>query len=166
MSDTETTTVEPAPAPEKATEKPPSGTSRSGKRRPVLLGMLAGFVVGFLVIGLVGAFLWPGNAFGPGSPDPVASEATAAFTAKDTGALEALSCKAPDGKAIQPIDGQVFGVIASTKPAGPAHLQMESEARVPLDLTITYQGQQQPLPVDLVLGEADRAWCLKGLTSR
>ena len=168
MSDTETTTVDPAPAQSaaegSAAEKP--AKAPSGKRRPVLLGILAGFVVGFLVIGLVGAFLWPGNAVGPGSPDSVASEATAAFTAKDAAALDGLSCKAPDGKAIQPIDAQVFGVIASSKPAGPARLQMESEARVPLDLTITYQGQQQPLPVDLVLGETDRAWCLKGLTSR
>jgi hypothetical protein len=163
MSDTETTTEPDAPS---AAEKAPSGTSPSRRRGPVLLGLGAGFVVGFLVIGLVGAFLWPGHAFGPGSPDAVGAEATAAVAAKDAGALNAISCLGADGKPIQPIDPQIFGVVAAAKPAGPAHLAIETEARVPVDLTIAYQGQQQPLPVDLVLGESDRTWCFKGLSSR
>ncbi|NMO91599.1 hypothetical protein [Actinomycetospora sp. TBRC 11914] len=164
MTDTETVTEHGTAAP-----TPAEGTATAPPRRSrkqTLLGLVGGFLVGFLVVGLLGAFVWPGHAFGPGSPDALGAEATTALTARDTGTLDAISCLGPDGKPVQPIDPQIFSVISAVKPAGAAHLLIDSESRVPVDLTITYQGQPHPLPVDLVLGEDHRTWCLKGLTPR
>ncbi|MCD2194619.1 hypothetical protein LQ327_14695 [Actinomycetospora endophytica] len=169
MSDTDTTT-QPGTADE--VQADPGTADEAGKaapsrsKRPLVLGLVGGIVVGFLVVGLIGAFLWPGHAFGPGSPDALASEATADVAAKNSAALDAISCRGADGKPVAPINPQIFGVIGSVKPAGAANLLIDSEARVPVDLTIAVQGQQQPLPIDLVLGENDRTWCFKGLTAR
>lgn len=147
-----------------ATETETGPTARP--RRTLLLGLLGGFIVGLVVVAAIGAFVWPGNAFGPGSPDQVASEATTALAAKDSATLDALSCRGADGTLLERFDPQLFGVITAAKPAGRAHLLIDSEARAPVDFTITYQGASQPLGADVILGESGRAWCFKGITQR
>ncbi|MCD2198050.1 hypothetical protein LQ327_32230 [Actinomycetospora endophytica] len=135
-------------------------------RKGFMFGAAGGIVIGAIVALLLGAFVWPGYLMGPGNPDDTANQVTQALAAKDGPKLDELSCKGPDGKPVAQLSGQVLQYIAKVQPAGPATTLIDTEARAPVDLTLTVQGQTQTLPSELVLGESKGDWCLKGLAQR
>ena len=91
---------------------------------------------------------------------------TAALSAKDGPTLDRLSCKGPDGRSVTQLSGQVLQYITKVAPAGPTTTLIDTEARTPIDVTLSVQGQTQTLPSELVLGETKGDWCLKGLAQR
>jgi hypothetical protein len=144
-----------------------AGEPRPRRRRPdrrAVLTFGSGVLAGALVLALVAIFIWPGHLFGPGSPDSVASQATTALGAKDRPTTDRLSCRGPDGASV--VSGDILNVISAAKPAGPAKIVIDTEAHAPVDLTVSFQGQSQTLPVDLVLGVSHGAWCFKAITQR
>jgi hypothetical protein len=139
---------------------------RGELRKGLLIGLGSGLLVGLVVALLLGAFVWPGYLTGPGDPQTTADRATAALGAKDAAGIEAVSCKSPDGRPTASLPPQALQLIGKAAPAGPVQLTLDTEARVPVDLTLNAQGQSQTLPSDLVLGVDDGSWCLNGLAER
>ena len=134
-------------------------------RKGLLLGVGGGVLVGLIVSLVLGALVWPGYLLSPGSPDDVAARVTAAFTAKDASALSALTCQGPDGPTSRIPDSALQVVSQATQP-GPMRTTLDTEARGPLDLVISEQGQTQSLPSDMILAVNDGSWCLNGLAQR
>ena len=135
-------------------------------RKGLAFGTAGGLVLGAVVALLLGAFVYPGYLGGPGSPDDTANQVVAALTSKDANAITELSCKGPDGAPVSQLSPQVLQLIGAVKPAGPTTTYIDTEARTPVDLTLTAQGQSQTLPSELVLGQSQGSWCLKGLAQR
>ncbi|WP_433802375.1 hypothetical protein [Actinomycetospora sp. CA-084318] len=135
-------------------------------RKGLAFGTAGGLVLGAIVALLLGAFVYPGYLGGPGNPEDTANQVVTALAAKDAPALEQISCKGPDGNAVAQLSPQVLQLIGSVRPSGPTTTVIDTEARTPVDLQLTYQGQSQTLPSEIVLGQAQGAWCLKGLAQR
>ncbi|MDD7916661.1 hypothetical protein [Actinomycetospora callitridis] len=135
--------------------------------RPMGLVIALGAVAAIAVVALaVTALLYPGFLVNPGSPDDRAAEITTALATKDGAALDAASCRTPSGQPLNPLTPDALTLIQSAVPAGPAQLMLDTQARAPIDLTLSAQGQTQTLPADLVLGVTDGEWCMTGLTQR
>ncbi|MEJ2889675.1 hypothetical protein [Actinomycetospora aeridis] len=114
----------------------------------------------------VTAFIAPGWVVTPGSPDARAAQMTSALAAKDPAALEAVSCRDQQGNPTNPFPPDALGLIQAAEPAGPTQLVLDTQARAPVDLTLSAQGQVQRLPADLVLGVTDGQWCMSGISQR
>jgi hypothetical protein len=135
--------------------------------RPMGLVIALGAVAAIAVVALaVTALLYPGFLVNPGSPDDRAAQITTALATKDGAALDAASCRTPNGQPLNPLTPDALTLIESAVPAGPAQLMLDTQARAPIDLTLSAQGQTQTLPADLVLGVTDGEWCMTGLTQR
>lgn len=139
---------------------------RQELRKGLAFGAAGGLVLGAIVALLLGAFVYPGYLGGPGNPDDAANQVVSALAAKDAPGLEQLSCKGPDGNSVSQLSPQVLQLIGSVRPSGPTTTVIDTEARTPVDLTLTYQGQTQTLPSEIVLGQSQGSWCLKGLAQR
>jgi hypothetical protein len=135
-------------------------------RKGFAFGAAGGIVIGAIVALLLGALVWPGYLLGPGDPQDTANQVTQALSSKDANALGQLSCKGPDGQPVTQLSPQVLQYITKVAPAGPTTTLIDTEARTPVDLTLSVQGQTQTLPSELVLGETRGDWCLKGLAQR
>ncbi|MFC5060933.1 hypothetical protein [Actinomycetospora atypica] len=135
-------------------------------RKGLFFGLAGGLVLGAIVALLLGAFVYPGYLGGPGSPDDTANEIVSALAAKDAPALDGLSCRGPDGAAVSSLSPQVLQLISAVKPSGPTTAFIDTEARTPVDLTLSFQGQTQTLPSEIVIGQVQGDWCLKGLAQR
>jgi hypothetical protein len=141
---------------------------QQGGKKGLLAGVLGGVGV-LIVVVLLAAFVWPGFAtglFGPGQPDDKASEASAALGSKDPAKIEEVSCKGPDGKSTKQIPPQALQMVQQAKQTGPVQLTLDTEAQAPMELTLSAQGQTQPLPINAVLGVTNNEWCLKGISQR
>jgi hypothetical protein len=135
--------------------------------RPMGLVIALGAVAAIAVVALaVTALLYPGFLVNPGAPDDRAAQITTALATKDGAALDAASCRTPIGQPLNPLTPDALTLIQSAVPAGPAQLMLDTQARAPIDLTLSAQGQTQTLPADLVLGVTDGEWCMTGLTQR
>jgi hypothetical protein len=139
---------------------------RKELRKGFAFGTVGGLLIGAIVALLLGALVWPGYLLGPGNPDDTANQVVSALSAKDGPTLDRLSCKGPDGRSVTQLSGQVLQYITKVAPAGPTTKLIDTEARTPLDVTLSVQGQTQTLPSELVLGETQGDWCLKGLAQR
>jgi hypothetical protein len=139
---------------------------RKELRKGFAFGAVGGVLIGAIVALLLGALVWPGYLLGPGSPDDTANQVTAALAAKDGPTLDRLSCKGADGRSVTQLSGQVLQYVTKVAPAGPTTTLIDTEARTPIDVTLSVQGQTQTLPSELVLGESKGDWCLKGLAQR
>ena len=139
---------------------------RKELRKGFAFGTVGGLLIGAIVALLLGALVWPGYLLGPGNPEDTANQVTAALGAKDGPTLDRLSCKGPDGRSVTQLSGQVLQYITKVAPAGPTTTLIDTEARTPIDVTLSVQGQTQTLPSELVLGETKGDWCLKGLAQR
>ena len=135
-------------------------------RKGLFFGLAGGLLVGAIVALLLGAFVYPGYLSGPGNPDDTANEIVTALAAKDAPALDQLSCRGPDGAAVSQLSPQVLQLIGGVKATGPTTAFIDTEARTPVDLTLTAQGQTQTLPSEIVIGQVQGDWCLKGLAQR
>jgi hypothetical protein len=124
--------------------------------RPMGLVIALGAVAAIAVVALaVTALLYPGFLVNPGSPDDRAAQITTALATKDGAALDAASCRTPNGQPLNPLTPDALTLIQSAVPAGPAQLMLDTQARAPIALTLSAQGQTQTLPADLVLGVTD-----------
>lgn len=132
----------------------------------LLLGIGGGAAVLLIVALVVGAFVWPGFLAGPGKPDDKAAAAVAALGGKNPAELDKVSCHGPDGKVTTQIPPEALQLITEAKPAGPAHLSIDTEALAPVDLTISSNGQSKTAPVDIVLGVTHNEWCMKRISQR
>ena len=112
------------------------------------------------------ALLVPGWAINPGSPDSVAEQATAALAAKDPAQLDAVSCRNQQGVPTNPFPPDALALIQQATPAGPPTLELDTQARAPVDLVLSAQGQTQQLPADIVMGVTDGQWCMAGISQR
>jgi hypothetical protein len=139
---------------------------RKELRKGFAFGTVGGLLIGAIVALLLGALVWPGYLLGPGNPDDTANQVTSALAAKDGPTLDRLSCKGADGRSVTQLSGQVLQYITKVAPAGPTTTIIDTEARTPVDVTLSVQGQTQTLPSELVLGESKGDWCLKGLAQR
>jgi hypothetical protein len=167
---------EPAPAPSGAAPAAGDGDEewadaedkayRKELRKGFAFGTIGGLLIGAIVALLLGALVWPGYLLGPGNPDDAANQITSALSAKDGPTLDRLSCKGADGRSVTQLSGQVLQYITKVAPAGPTTTLIDTEARTPVDVTLSVQGQTQTLPSELVLGESKGDWCLKGLAQR
>jgi hypothetical protein len=119
-----------------------------------------------VVLLLVTALLWPGYLLNPGSPDGTAAEATSALATKNAGQLDAVTCRDRQGAPLNPLPPQALALIQSVRATGPVVLELDTQARVPVDLTLSAQGQTQTLPADIVLGVTDGHWCMTGISER
>jgi hypothetical protein len=148
-----------------STGSPAAGGSQSKKgNKGLLIGLSAAALV--IVVLVLAAFVWPGFLAGPGKPDAKATEAAAALGSKDAGQLDKVACHGPDGKSSGQLPPQVLQLIQSAAQTGPPVLTLDTQARVPVDLTLSAQGQTQKIPVDLVLGVTNHAWCMDGIAQR
>jgi hypothetical protein len=148
-----------------STSGPAAGGSQSKKgNKGLLIGLSAAALV--IVVLVLAAFVWPGFLAGPGKPDAKATEAAAALGSKDAGQLDKVACHGPDGKSSGQLPPQVLQLIQSAAQTGPPVLTLDTQARVPVDLTLSAQGQTQKIPVDLVLGVTNHAWCMDGIAQR
>jgi len=138
---------------------------KSELRKGLLIGLGGGLLVGLVVSMVLGALVWPGYLLGPGSPNDVAAKATSALSTKDVNALNAVTCQGPDGPTSQ-IPPRALQLITQATQPGPPRQTLDTEARAPLDLVISQQGQTQQLPTDMVLGVNNGSWCLAGLAQR
>ena len=138
---------------------------KSELRKGLLIGLGGGLLVGLVVSMVLGALIWPGYLLGPGSPNDVAAKATSALSTKDVNALNAVTCQGPDGPTSQ-IPPRALQLITQATQPGPPRQTLDTEARAPLDLVISQQGQTQQLPSDMVLGVNNGSWCLAGLAQR
>ena len=141
-----------------------SGSQSKKGNRGLFIGLSAAALV--IVVLVLAAFVWPGFLAGPGKPDAKATEAAAALGSKDAGQLDKVACHGPDGKSSGQLPPQVLQLIQSATQTGPPVLTLDTQARVPVDLTLSAQGQTQKIPVDLVLGVTNRAWCMDGIAQR
>ncbi|HEY2195878.1 MAG TPA: hypothetical protein VGH76_26760 [Actinomycetospora sp.] len=135
-------------------------------RKGFAFGAAGGILVGAIIALLLGALVWPGYLLGPGDPQDTANQVTQALSSKDAAQLDALSCKGENGQSVTQLSPQVLQYITKVAPAGPTTTLIQTEARTPVDLTLSVQGQTQTLPSELVLGETKGDWCLKGLAQR
>jgi hypothetical protein len=127
------------------------------------LAVAAVAVIGVLV--LLAAFVWP-NFAGPGKPDDKANQAVAALASKDSAKINEVSCKRSDGKPAAQIPPELLQFVQKVDPAGPPNMTLDTEARQPVNMTLTAQGQTQTLPVEVVLGVNDGSWCMNGIAER
>jgi hypothetical protein len=148
---------------------PPPGEAPAAKtRKPGRAALVTGIVIG--VVGVVVAVLavtayaWPGFLAGPGDPADVGSRAVAALSAKDSAALDALTCRGPDGQAVTQIPPGLLQVIQATKQTGGPQLLWDTQAQVPVTVTLAAQGQTQDVPAAVILGVTGGDWCLAGLS--
>ena len=141
-----------------------SGSQSKKGNKGLLIGLSAAALV--IVVLVLAAFVWPGFLAGPGKPDAKATEAAAALASKDAGQLDKVACHGPDGKSTGQLPPQVLQLIQSAAQTGPPVLTLDTQARVPVDLTLSAQGQTQKIPVDLVLGVTNHAWCMDGIAQR
>ena len=139
---------------------------KSEVRKGLLVGIGVGVVGGLVVSLVLGAFVWPGWFVGAGSPDDVATRSIAAFSARDVGALNAVTCTGTDGRLTSQISADALQEVAGATADGPATTTVDTEARAPMTLTLSAQGQTQALPSELVIGQNDGEWCLVGLAQR
>lgn len=139
---------------------------RAGVARSTFFATLGVAVVAVIgVLFLLGAFVWP--AFlGPGSPEDTGNKAVSALGAKDEGQLGAISCVRLDGSPAASFPPELLALVGKAAPAGPSKQTLDTEARVPIDLTLTQGGQSQTLPADLLLGVNHGDWCLNGISQR
>jgi hypothetical protein len=135
-------------------------------RKGFAFGAVGGILIGAIIALLLGALVWPGYLLGPGDPQDTANQVTQALSAKDAAQLDQLSCKGENGQSVTQLSPQVLQYITKVAPAGPTTTLIQTEARTPVDLTLSVQGQTQTLPSELVLGETKGDWCLKGLAQR
>jgi hypothetical protein len=152
-----------APAPA-ATPAPAAAPAASVSRKGVLIG--AGALVALIAVLAVGAFVWPGFLAGPGKPDDTAAAAVASLGSKDPAAVDKVSCHDPDGKSLGQLSPEAMQLIQGAKSAGPATLVLDTQAQMPIDLTLSAQGQTQNIPASLVFAVDDGKWCMAGLSMR
>ncbi|MBO0872014.1 MAG: hypothetical protein J2P19_01345 [Pseudonocardia sp.] len=138
---------------------------RKATRKGLLLGLGASAVVVIVVLALA-AFVWPAGLVGPGKPDGKAAQAVAALASKNPGELEKASCHGPDGNPTAQLPPQALRLIQTVKQAGPPRLLLDTQARTPVDLTLSAQGQTQNIPIDVVLGVTRGEWCMAGIAER
>jgi hypothetical protein len=139
--------------------------AKKGRKKGLVIGL--GSAAGVVIVALVlAAFVWPGFLAGPGKPDAKAQQVVTALGSKNPGEVEKISCHSPDGKSSNQIPPQALSLIQSVKQTGPAHLSLDTEAQVPIDLTLNAQGKTQTAPANAVLGVTDGDWCMKGLSQR
>ena len=134
--------------------------------RPWALIVATAVAVVAVVALAVTAFIAPGFAIRPGSPDSVATQATSALATKDPAQLDAVSCRNQQGVPTNPFPPDALALIQQAQPAGPPQLELDTQARAPVDLTLSAQGQTQNLPADIVLGVTDGRWCMTGISQR
>jgi hypothetical protein len=138
--------------------------------KPGRTALLTGIAIGVLGIVVavlaVTAYAWPGFLTGPGDPADVGSRSVAALAAGDGPALEALTCKGPDGAAVSALPPEALQLIQGARQTGPLTLLLDTQAQIPVTLTLTAQGQgqTQDLPAGLLLGVTGGDWCLTGLS--
>jgi hypothetical protein len=139
-----------------------SAAPQKGKKA-LLLGLGSGALG--LIVGLVlGAFAGPALLSGPGKPDGEAAKVVAALASKNPGQMGKVYCHGPNGKPVgQPLPAQALQLIQSVKRAGPLQRPLDTEAQVPLALTVSNQGRTQTLPANMVLGVTNGEWCMQGL---
>ena len=142
------------------------GAYKKELRKGLLLGIGTGVIGGLIVSLVLGAFVWPGWFVGAGSPDDVATRSIAAFSARDVAALNAVTCTGTDGKLTSQISADALQEVAGATADGPPTTTVDTEARAPMTLTLSAQGQTQSLPSELVIGQNDGDWCLVGLAQR
>jgi hypothetical protein len=135
-------------------------------RKGLLLGLGAGAVAVLAVALLLAALVWPGFLAGPGEPEAKAAESIAALAGKDPEKLDEVSCHGPDGTPTAQLPPEALGLIQSATQTGPPRLLMDTQAQVPVDLTLSAQGKTENLPVDLLLGVTDGEWCMNGISPR
>jgi hypothetical protein len=138
------------------------------RRRPswaltITLGAVAVLAVAALA---VTTLIVPGWAVKPGSPDDTANEVTTALALKDAGAIEAASCRNQQGGTANPFPPDLLGLITNVRTAGPARMQLDTQATAPIDLSASAGGRTQTLPADLILAVNDGQWCLAGISQR
>lgn len=134
-------------------------------RKSLLIGLGGGALVVVVVLAIA-AFVWPACLIGPGKPDGKAAEAVAALASKNPGDLEKVACHGPDGKAVAQLPPQALQLIQTAKQAGPPHLLLDTQARAPVDLTLSALGQTRDIPIDVVLGVTKGEWCMNGIAER
>ena len=144
----------------------PGETAEGAQRRPWLVIALAVVAAVAVVLLLVTALLWPGYLIKPGSPNGAAAEATSALTTKNAGQLAAVTCRDRQGAPLNPLPLQALALIQSVRATGPTVLELDTQARAPIDLTLSAQGQTQTLPADIVLGVTAGHWCMTGISER
>ena len=132
-------------------------------KKTLLLGLASGALG--LIVGLaLGAFAVPALLSGPGKPAGEASKAVAALASKNPSQVGKVYCHGPNGKpAVQQIPPRDLQLIQSVKQAGPLQQPLDTEAQVPVTLTVSNQGKPQSLTADMVLGVTNGEWCMKGL---
>ena len=132
-------------------------------RKALLLGLGSGALG--LVAGLaLGAFAGSALLSGPGKPDGEASKAVAALASKNPGQMGKVYCHGANGKpVVQQIPQRDLQLIQSVKRAGSLQRPLDTEAQVPISLTVGNQGKPQSLPITMVLGVTNGEWCMKGL---
>jgi hypothetical protein len=132
-------------------------------RKALLLGLGSG-ALGLIVGLVIGIFAVPALFSGPGKPDGEASKAVSALASKNASQMGKVACQGPNGKpAVQPLPPQALQAIQSVKRTGPLQQPLDTEAQVPLSLTVINQGKPQTLPIAMVLGVTKGSWCMKGL---
>jgi hypothetical protein len=135
-------------------------------KKSVLLGFAGGAVTAVAVLALTG-YVWPGFLAGPGKPDDKVAEVTAAMGSRNPAELDKVTCHAPDGKPTSHmLPPQAMQLIQKVTQTAPARLSLDTEAMVPVDLTLSAQGQTQKLPVNLVLTVSNGHWCMNGLAQQ
>ena len=130
-----------------------------------MIGIGTGVIGGLIVSLVLGALVWPGWFVAAGSPNDVADRAIAAFSARDVGALNAVTCVGADGKPTSAIPADALQEVAGATADGAPVQTVDAQARAPMTVTLSAQGQTQALPFNLVLGQQDHAWCVVGLSS-
>lgn len=145
-------------------DTPPNQQNRY--RKGLLIGLGSGALVGIIAGLAFAGLVKPSFLVGPGKPDDKASEAVMALGSKNADAMAKASCHSPDGKLSQQLPPQALQLIQSAKPTGPPQLSLDTEALVPVSLTLTQQGQSQTIPVDIVLGVANGKWCVNGIAQQ
>lgn len=147
-----------------SSEEPVAAGGRSKKGLFVGLGggLLVGAVAGLAFAGLVK----PDFLVGPGKPDDTASAVTTALAGKDASGLAASSCRSPDGTLAPQLPQQALQLIQGAEQSEPPRRSLDSEALIPVNLTLSVQGQTQTVPIDVVLGVTDGKWCMKGIADQ
>lgn len=137
---------------------------RSGHGRWFVVG--SAVVVAAVVVVLV-VVLREARPPDPGTPEGVAYAAGQALSAKDVEKLRAVSCDPAkfDGDvsagAAAVLEQQDVTIAAHPDGAPVVH---GGTATAKLDLTITYRGGTQDVPVTLQLARHGAGWCLDDLT--
>jgi hypothetical protein len=148
---------------EKGTELQGTPAAPQKGKKALLLGVgsgVLGLIIGLVVGGFAGPALLSG---GPGKPDGKASEAVAALASKNPTQLGKVYCDGSNGKPVAQLPPQALQQIQSVKQAGKVQQPLDTEAQVPISITVSNQGRTQTLPLQMVLGVTKSAWCMKGL---